>query len=70
MAAEPKHFERLVSELSQLSEDERALLLAEAARRAKTLPKRREFTRPTLSGGDAWIGGELRREDLYGDDGR
>lgn len=70
MAADRDHLERLARELAALGSVERALLVAEAARRAKRLRALPEFRRPTLPGGDAWVGGELRREDLYGDDGR
>lgn len=70
MAAEPKHLERLLRELTELAPAERARLVAEAARRARNLSKGATFRRPTLSGGTHWVGGDLRREDLYGDDGR
>jgi hypothetical protein len=70
MAADPKNLERLVMELAELDPAERARLVAEAARRAKSLSQRSAFRRPTLTGGNAWIGGDLRREDFYGDDGR
>jgi hypothetical protein len=70
MAADPKDLERLVRELAELDPAERARLVAEAARRAKRLSQRSPFRRPTLTGGSLWVGGDLRREDLYGDDGR
>jgi hypothetical protein len=70
MAADPKHLERLARELADLAPAERARLVAEAARRAKNLPKGIAFRRPTLSGGTGWVGGDVRREDLYDDDGR
>lgn len=70
MAADPKHLERLIEELSQLPERERARLVAEATRRSKTLPKTGAFRRPLLNGGEAWVGGDIRREELYDDDGR
>ena len=70
MAADPKHLERLIEELSELPERDRVRLLKEAARRANPIPKPEAFKRPILSGGEAWVGGGLRREDLYGDDGR
>lgn len=70
MAADPKHLERLIEELSQLPERERLRLFQEVARRSKSLPKTDTFKRPILRGGDSWVGGDLGREDLYGDDGR
>lgn len=70
MAADAEHFERLVRELAELAPDERARLVTEASRRAKALPRKPAFHRPTLRGGTGWIGGELGREELYGDDGR
>ena len=70
MAADPKNLGRLVMELAELDPTERARLVAEAARRAKSLSQRTAFRRPTLTGGNAWVGGDLRREDLYDDDGQ
>ena len=70
MATDPKHLERLMRELADLVPSERARLVAEAARHAKKLPDGAAFRRPTLSGGTGWVGGDLRRGDLYGDDGR
>lgn len=70
MATDPKHLERLVRELAELAPAERARLVAEAARRARKLPEAATFRRPILRGGTGWVGGDLRREDLYGDDGR
>ena len=70
MARDPQHFERLVGELVRLSPEERTRLFAEAARRAKAPPPKPAFRPPTLSGGTAWVGGALGREELYGDDGR
>jgi len=70
VARDADRFERLVRELAEFPPDERARLVAEAGRRAKTLPRASRFRPPKLSGGNAWIGGDLRREELYGDDGR
>lgn len=70
MAADPKNLERLVGELAELDPAERARLVAEARRRAKSLSPQSVFRRPTLTGGNVWVGGALRRDDLYGDDGR
>lgn len=70
MAVDPKNLERLVRELAELDPAERAHLVAEAARRAKSLSLRSAFRRPTLTGGNVWVRGDLRRDDFYGDDGR
>ena len=69
MARDPRDLRRLAQELAALSPEERARVIADATRaRLRPLPK--GFTPPVLSGGTRWIGGGLRREDLYGDDGR
>ena len=70
VARDPRDLERLTQELATLTPEERARVLAEAARRAHLRPPPRGFTAPVLTGGTAWIGGSLRREELYGDDGR
>ena len=59
----------LAHELANLTREERAKVLAHAARLGES-PKPRKFVAPKLSGGTGWIGGELGREHLYGDDGR
>ena len=59
----------LARELAKLTREERAKVLADAARLGDSeVP--RKFVAPKLSGGTHWIGGELGREHLYGDDGR
>lgn len=69
MARDPRDLRRLAQELAALSPEERAKVIADATwARLRPLPK--GFTPPVLSGGTRWIGGKLRREDLYGDDGR
>jgi hypothetical protein len=69
VARDPRDLRRLAQELAALSPEDRARVIAEATRaRLRPLPK--GFTPPVLSGGRRWIGGDLRREDLYGDDGR
>jgi hypothetical protein len=69
VARDARDLRRLAQELASLSPEERARVIADAARaRLRPLPK--GFTPPVLSGGTRWIGGDLRREDLYGDDGR
>jgi hypothetical protein len=69
VARDPRDLRRLAQELAALSPEERAQVIADATRaRLRPLPK--GFRPPVLSGGTQWIGGDLRREDLYGDDGR
>lgn len=69
MARDPRDLRRLAQELAALSPEERARVIADATlARLRPLPK--GFTPPALSGGTRWIGGDLRREDFYGDDGR
>jgi hypothetical protein len=69
VARDPRELRRLAQELAALSPEERARVIADATRaRLRPLPK--GFTPPVLSGGTRWIGGDLRREGLYGDDGR
>ena len=70
MAADPNQFERLVQELADLAPEERARLIAAAVRRAKSMQLRPRFRAPTLTGGTAWIGGDVRREEIYDEDGR
>jgi hypothetical protein len=70
MTADAKDFEHLVRELAQLPAVDRARVVAEASRRAKTLPRNWAFCRPTLTGGISWVGGSLSREELYGEHGR
>jgi len=62
--------QQLVQALAQLDPAERSRVLAEAARRARPEPRPAAFTLPIIKGGTEWIGGSLRREELYGDDGR
>lgn len=61
---------RLARELAQLGPDERAVVVAEAARHGRSAPPPATPSLPLLTGGTEWIGGDLRREELYGDDGR
>lgn len=64
-----EQLEHLAQELANLTREDRAKVLADAARLSapRTAAK---FTIPKLTGGTAWTGGELGREQLYGDDGR
>lgn len=64
------HLQRLVEELAELPPSERAQVLAEVNRRDRGYAPDKSFRPPTLTGGTAWVGGDLRRDELYGDDGR
>lgn len=66
--ARTKDFQRLVQELAELGPSERARVMADAAQ--QTRPRSVMIPMPVLKGGTEWIGGDLRREELYGDDGR
>lgn len=68
MARDVVHLERLVRELAELAPEDRARVVAEVARREHT--RTTAFSAPTLKGGTAWIGDDVRREELYGNDGR
>jgi hypothetical protein len=70
MDHDAQHIERLIRELSALTPSERARVVEEAARTRQPSPSVRKFSRPVLSGGTAWIGGDLSREEMYDDDGR
>ena len=71
MARDPRDLKRLADELAGLSPEERARVLADVVLRARLRPLPRDFRFPVLPrSGGRWIGGSLRREDLYGDDGR
>ena len=70
MGRDPKHIERLARELAALTPEERAEVLAKAARNKPLRPLPRDFKPPLLEGGTRWIGGSLRREEIYDDDGR
>lgn len=69
MARSRKELDRLAGELAALSAEERAQVLALAARREELREPPANFEPPLLKGG-FWVGGDLRREQLYGDDGR
>jgi hypothetical protein len=68
--ARTKDLQRLVQELSQLDASERSSVMADVARRAHPDPRSTAFSIPLVKGGTEWIGGDLRREELYDDDGR
>ncbi len=69
MARDAHDLHRLAQELASLTPEERARVLAEALR-GPLRPPPATFSPPVLTGGTRWLGGELRRETLYGDDGR
>jgi hypothetical protein len=69
MAHTSQDLERLARELSELSPEERARVLQAAQGRAQPSGTA-GWRMPVLKGGTAWVGGSLRREDMYGDDGR
>jgi hypothetical protein len=69
LASDRKKLRRLTRELAALSPEERAQVIADATlARLRPLPK--GFRPPVLDGGTRWIGGDLRRKDLYDDDGQ
>jgi hypothetical protein len=70
VARDPRDLRRLAQELAALSPEERARVIADATRAEKLRPLPKGFAPPVLSGGTRWVGGDLRRDDLYGDDGR
>ncbi len=70
MARSPEDLRRLAKELAALTPEERARVLAEAGPRDRLRPPPLDFAPPLLTGGTRWIGGDLHRETLYGDDGR
>lgn len=71
MARDQRDLERLADELAALSPEERARVLADVTRRDRLRPLPRDFRFPVLErSGGRWIGGSLRREDMYGDDER
>ena len=71
MARELRDLKWLADELAALTPEERALVLAEVNQGHAARPLPKDFRPPVLKGsGGRWIGGDLRRESLYGDDGR
>jgi len=64
-----EHLAHLAQELAQLTREDRAKVLADAAR-LSGLRDHGKFIRPRLTGGTVWVGGDLTREQFYGDDGR
>jgi hypothetical protein len=71
MARSPEELSRLAREFAALTPEERERVLAEAnLRQKKFRPIPPGWKPPKLGGGGTWVGGSLRREELYGDDGR
>jgi hypothetical protein len=71
MARDQRDLKRIADELAALSPEERASVLADVARRRLLRPLPRDFRPPVFKNSSGrWIGGSLRREDMYGDDGR
>jgi hypothetical protein len=70
MAQRSEELERLAHELAELAPEERAKVLARTTRLRRGRREGQGFQIPKLSGGSEWVGGELRREQLYEDDGR
>jgi len=67
MARSPEDLARLASEIAGLTVEERQKVWAQATgHRFRPLPK--GWIPPTLEGGTKWIGGSLRREEIYQDD--
>jgi hypothetical protein len=65
-----KRLQGLVEALAQLDPSERAQVVEEAARRSHAHAPPVPLAIHVIRGGTEWIGGDLRREDIYGDEGR
>jgi hypothetical protein len=71
VARDLRDLQRLVDELAALTPEERTRVLTDVQRRSIFHPLPQGFKPPVLKdSGGKWIGGDLRREDIYGDDGR
>lgn len=70
MARGPKDLQRLTDELAALTPEERAKVMADVRHRKELKSLPRSFRPPKLGVGGQWVGGSLRREEMYGDDGR
>ena len=66
MARSPEDIRRLAQELSAFTPVESARILAEVRSRNGFQPPPRDFSPTILTDGTRWIGGDLRRLDLYG----
>jgi len=69
MARDHRDLRRLAEELAALSPEEREKVIADATRGTRLPPPPIDFKPPLIKGG-TWVGGDLRRESIYGDDGR
>ena len=70
MARSRQDLDKLAEELAALSPEERARVLALVSQRGGFRPPSANFQVPVLRSAGPWDPGSLRREDLYGDDGR
>jgi len=70
MAQSSEHLEQLVTELAQLDSADQSRVVARAARLRMRTERASKLTIPILRGGSKWIGGDVGREAIYGDDGR
>lgn len=57
-------------ELAQLDSVDLSRVVAMAARLRMRAERASKLTIPILRGGSKWIGGDVGREAIYGDDGR
>lgn len=69
MARDPRELRRLAQELAALTPEERERVIEEATGATRLRPPPLDFTPPLIKGG-TWVGGDLRRESMYGDHGR
>jgi hypothetical protein len=70
MAQRNEELERLARELADLAPEERAKVLARTTHLRSGARLGGGFRIPSLGGGNAWVGGDMSREELYEDDGR
>ncbi len=70
MARDARDLRRLAEELAALTPEEREKVIADATRGGAPFPPPPIEFKPPLIKGGTWVGGDLRRESLYGDDGR
>jgi hypothetical protein len=70
MAQSSERLEQLVRELAQLDSVDQSRVVARAARLRMRAERASKLTIPILHGGSKWIGGDVGREAIYGDDGR
>lgn len=71
MARDARNLKRLADELTALTPAERASVLADVRSRRRPRPLPKDLRPPVLrDSGGRWIGGDLRRDSTYDDDGR